>query len=59
LDDIGEVVKSKAEYTEGPDAKEKFDGAMKTIFRAPKKIRVGQAKPAAKPRKQRASGKDG
>jgi hypothetical protein len=45
----------KYQYKEGPDAKEKFDGAMKTIFRAPKKIRVGQAKP----RKQRASGKDG
>lgn len=34
----------KAEYKEGPDAREKFEKAMTAIFRAPKKK-------AAKPKK--------
>jgi hypothetical protein len=34
----------KREYSEGKDAKQKFEGAMKTIFRAPKQTKAAKPK---------------
>ena len=40
---------SKTEYVEGPQAREKFEAAMKTIFKASKKKKQPKAATSGKP----------
>jgi hypothetical protein len=44
------------EYKEGPEAKERFDQAMKTLFRAPKPKKLAPKVPTV--RKSKSSDKD-
>jgi hypothetical protein len=48
------MAKRKAEYIEGPKAREKFEDAMRVAFQIPKE--KAPAKP--KPKRRRKSGKD-
>ena len=53
---MGDMKRRK--YTEGPDAKEKFEGAMKAIFRAPKGKKAEKPKAASPGRKSDDPDKD-
>jgi hypothetical protein len=46
----------QSEYNEGPEAKEKFDEAMKTLFRAPKPKKAAPKAPTV--RKSKPDDKD-
>jgi hypothetical protein len=45
------------EYTEGPEATENFESAMKTIFKAPKKFTTKKGKQKDKPNASRKKSK--
>ncbi len=44
----------KAEYREGPEAREKFDKGMAKLFRVPK-TKVTEGKPKPKPKRKKTS----
>ncbi len=48
------MVKRKAEYNEGRNAREKFEDAMRFAFRVPKE----QVTPRPKPKRHRKTGSD-
>jgi len=49
----------KAEYKEGPEARENFEKLAKTLFQAPKPETTKKKRQAGKPTSRKKSGKSG